>query len=161
LPAGWQHDTALAEEKADSGRVTFALTTLYTLLDSPVLAGDLWKSIDLGPKEAPVHLSIAADRASSLAIPQARLPASPRRAPRHARAARAPRHYRASRWLLALSDAVDENGLEHHESSDDRGKSGFFTDPALFLRWGTLLPHEYVHSWNGKYRRPSGLVTRD
>jgi predicted metalloprotease with PDZ domain len=23
----------------------------------------------------------------------------------------------------------------------------------------TLLPHEYVHSWNGKYRRPLGLAT--
>jgi len=25
----------------------------------------------------------------------------------------------------------------------------------------TLLPHEFVHSWNGKYRRPEGLATRD
>jgi predicted metalloprotease with PDZ domain len=24
-----------------------------------------------------------------------------------------------------------------------------------------LLPHEFVHSWNGKYRRPAGLATRN
>ena len=25
----------------------------------------------------------------------------------------------------------------------------------------SLLPHEFVHSWNGKYRRPAGLATGD
>ena len=23
---------------------------------------------------------------------------------------------------------------------------------------GDLLPHEFTHSWNGKFRRPAGLV---
>jgi predicted metalloprotease with PDZ domain len=165
LPAGWRYDTALALEKtagggAKDGALTFSPATLYTLIDSPVLAGDLFRTIDLGPPEAPVLLSIAADRASALAVPEARLVAY-RRVPAEALALFGARHYRAYHWLLALSDAIDNNGLEHHESSDDRGKVGFFTDEALLLRWGTLLPHEYVHSWNGKYRRPAGLATRD
>jgi predicted metalloprotease with PDZ domain len=25
--------------------------------------------------------------------------------------------------------------------------------------WGWLMPHEYVHSWNGKFRRPADMVT--
>src|SRR5207253_10244199 len=25
----------------------------------------------------------------------------------------------------------------------------------------TILSHEFVHSWNGKYRRPAGLATAD
>src|SRR5262249_30006184 len=25
--------------------------------------------------------------------------------------------------------------------------------------FGDLLPHEFTHSWNGKYRRPEGLAT--
>jgi predicted metalloprotease with PDZ domain len=161
LPAGWRYDTALTGGiLGKDGAITFAPTTLYTLLDAPVLAGDLWKSIDFGPPEAPVHLSLAADRASSLAIPEARL-AAYRRVPGEALALFGARHYRAYHWLLALSDAIDNNGLEHHESSDDRGKAAFFTDDALLLRWGPLLPHEYVHSWNGKYRRPAGLAVRD
>jgi predicted metalloprotease with PDZ domain len=173
LPVGWQYDTALALEgtkgspgtpgtPGTSGKdaIAFAPTPLYTLIDAPVLAGDLFKSIDFGPKEAPVRLSIAADRASALAISETRL-AAISRVPAEALALFGARHYRAYHWLLALSDALDDNGLEHHESSDDRGKASFFTDEALLLRWGVLLPHEYVHSWNGKYRRPAGLAVRD
>jgi predicted metalloprotease with PDZ domain len=174
LPAGWQYDTALLPEQAGgtpgkpgtpgppakAGALTFAPTTLYTLLDSPVLAGDLFKTFDFGPPEAPVHLSVAADRGSALVIPEARL-AAYKRVPAEALALFGARHYRAYHWLLALSDSLDDNGLEHHESSDDRGKVTFFTDESLLLRWGTLLPHEYVHSWNGKYRRPAGLAAHD
>jgi predicted metalloprotease with PDZ domain len=163
LPAGWRYDTALdAPDKRDKkdGPVTFAPTSLYTLIDSPVLAGEIFQTLDLGPPEAPVHLSMAADQRSSLAVSEARL-AAYRRVPAEALALFGARHYRAYRWLLALSDAIDHNGLEHHESSDDRGPANMFTDEAELLREGTLLPHEYVHSWNGKYRRPAGLATRD
>src|SRR3954470_5016652 len=40
LPAGWKHDTALEMEKGvgKDGELAFAPTSLYTLIDSPVLA---------------------------------------------------------------------------------------------------------------------------
>lgn len=162
LPAGWKYDTALEMEKGagKDGELAFAPTSLYTLIDSPVLAGEIFQTLDLGPPEAPVHLSMAADRRSSLAIPEERL-AAYRRVPAEAMALFGARHYHEYRWLLALSDAVDHNGLEHHESSDDRGPADMFSDEAELVRQGTLLPHEYIHSWNGKYRRPAGLATRD
>jgi len=169
LPAGWQYDTALHLEAAPGYRpgeaprtLAFAATTLYTLLDSPLLAGDVFRTIDVAnaPGMPPVRLSLAADRRASLEVPAARL-AAYRRLPVEAEALFGARHYREYHWLVALGDTLDENGLEHHESSDDRGRPGMFTDPALLLRWGTLLPHEYVHSWNGKYRRPAGLATAD
>ena len=34
-----------------------------------------------------------------------------------------------------------------------------FLDDDLKLINGGLLPHEFTHSWNGKYRRPAGLAT--
>ncbi len=163
LPAGWRYDSALAVTSGGAekdGAVTFAPTTLYTLIDSPVLAGEIFETLKLGPPEAPVHLSMAADQRASLAVPEARL-AAYRRVPAEALALYGARHYRAYHWLLALSDALDHNGLEHHESSDNRGPSDMFTDEAQLMRQGTLLPHEYTHSWNGKYRRPAGLATRD
>jgi predicted metalloprotease with PDZ domain len=162
LPAGWKYDTAMAAEKGEGkdGAVAFASTDLYTLIDSPVLAGEFFQTVDLGPPEAPVHLSMAADRRSSLAVSEERL-AAYRRVPAEAMALFGARHYREYRWLLALSDAIDHNGLEHHESSDDRGPADMFSDEAELVRQGTLLPHEYIHSWNGKYRRPAGLATRD
>jgi predicted metalloprotease with PDZ domain len=164
LPAGWRHDTALAPdpggETEKDGLLTFAPVSVYTLIDSPVLAGEIFETFELGPAEAPVRLSIAADRPAALAVSPERL-AAYRRVPAEALALFGARHYRSYRWLLALSDAVDHNGLEHHESSDDRGPAAMFSDEAELVRQGTLLPHEYVHSWNGKYRRPAGLATRD
>jgi predicted metalloprotease with PDZ domain len=163
LPAGWRYDSALAVASGGAGKdgaVTFAPTTLYTLIDSPVLAGEIFETLEMGPPEAPVYLSMAADQRASLAVPEERL-AAYRRVPAEALALYGARHYRAYHWLLALSDAIDHNGLEHHESSDNRGPADMFTDEAQLMRQGNLLPHEYTHSWNGKYRRPAGLATRD
>jgi predicted metalloprotease with PDZ domain len=162
LPAGWQHDTALVPEgkEGKDGLLTFAPVSVYTLIDSPVLAGDIFQTFELGSPEAPLRLSLAADRRSALTVPAERL-AAYRRVPVEALALFGARHYGSYRWLLALSDAVDHNGLEHHESSDDRGPAAMFSDEAELVRQGTLLPHEYVHSWNGKYRRPAGLAARD
>ena len=39
-------------------------------------------------------------------------------------------------------------------------KNGF-SDPKLAMLNADLLPHEFTHSWNGKYRRPAGLATPD
>jgi predicted metalloprotease with PDZ domain len=160
LPAGWKFGTALTAAPGAGGDVSFAVTSLYTLIDSPVLAGEIFRTLDFGPPEAPVRLSMAADNESSLAIPEDRL-AAYRRVPAEALALFGARHYRGYHWLLALSDELDHNGLEHHESSDDRGQVNMFSDEAQLLRNGSLLPHEYVHSWNGKYRRPAGFATRD
>ncbi len=69
------------------------------------------------------------------------------------------RHYREYHFLLTLSDHVAHFGLEHHESNDSRVGEGYLTDPAQWTLGASLLPHEYTHSWNGKYRRPAGLAT--
>jgi predicted metalloprotease with PDZ domain len=157
LPAGWQHDSSLAVAGEREGTVTFAPTTLYTLIDAPVLAGDLFRTIEVGPAE---RISLAADRRSSLAVPEARI-AAYRRLPGEAQALFGGKHYRGYHWLVAISEPLEHNGLEHHESSDNRGVAGMFTDENDRVRSATLLAHEYVHSWNGKYRRPAGLAVRD
>src|SRR5262249_7396419 len=64
-------------------------------------------------------------------------------------------------FLLALSDQLPHFGLEHHESSEDRAREDFFADFTSNLTDATLIPHEFIHSWNGKYRRPDGLATHD
>jgi len=71
------------------------------------------------------------------------------------------RHYRDYHFLVTLSDDVSHFGLEHHESSDDRTPERSLIDESGRIEFSDLLPHEYVHSWNGKYRRPAGLATPD
>jgi predicted metalloprotease with PDZ domain len=69
------------------------------------------------------------------------------------------RHYRDYHFLLTLSDQVGGHGLEHHESNDSVASERSFLDPDLHMLNGSLVPHEFAHSWNGKYRRPAGLAT--
>ena len=70
-------------------------------------------------------------------------------------------HYDHYDFLLTISDYLGGEGLEHHRSSEDGVKRGYFTDWENQLRDRNLLPHEYTHSWNGKYRRGADLWTPD
>src|SRR5947207_7774853 len=71
------------------------------------------------------------------------------------------RHYPDYHFLYTLSDQVGGHGLEHHESNDSVSFERTLLDSDLHLLEADLLPHEFVHSWNGKYRRPAGLATRN
>ena len=161
LPAGWKFGTALPIAKQDGDTVEFAPAPLTTLVDSPVLAGRYFRAVELTPGQNPPHeLDIAADSAAALAItPDTEL--ALHNLVMEAGALFGSRHYRDYHFLLTLSDDVAHFGLEHHESSDDRTSERSLIDDAERLEFATLLPHEFVHSWNGKYRRPSGLATPD
>jgi predicted metalloprotease with PDZ domain len=69
------------------------------------------------------------------------------------------RHYDHYDFLFSRSDSVGGKGLEHHQSSEDGTRANYFTDWAAGVAGRALLPHEYVHSWNGKFRRPADLWT--
>ena len=161
LPEDWKFGTALPVAKKNADTVEFKTVSLATLIDSPVLAGRHFRRIELTPGVTPAHyLEIAADSDEALNAP-AELIDKYRKLIREARALFTATHYREYHFLLALSDQIGHFGLEHHESSDDQARENYLTDSTSNLVGATLLPHEYVHSWNGKYRRPEGLATRD
>jgi len=160
IPPDWKFDIALDPERTDSGHIWLPQTTLYTLIDSPLLAGEYFRLIPLTDGPGKTRISIAADAPGDLAMSDAMV-AGMRRVVGEAMDLLGPGHYRKYVWLMALSDALDtQNGLEHHESTDIRDTENLFTDPERLIEARTL-PHEYVHSWNGKYRRPQGLATRN
>ena len=68
-------------------------------------------------------------------------------------------HYDHYDFLVSLSDTLGRQGLEHHQSSEDSTKANYFTDWPAGVLESDLLPHEYTHSWNGKFRRPADLWT--
>lgn len=161
LPAGWNFGTALPGAKQNGDTITFDPVPLNTLVDSPVLAGRYFKAIQLTPGAAPSHeLDIAADRPSSLIMPP-EMEVHFHDLVEQAFALFGVRHYRNYHFLVTLSDDVAHFGLEHHESSDDRTAANSLTDEAARNDFADLLPHEFVHSWNGKYRRPADLATPD
>jgi predicted metalloprotease with PDZ domain len=161
LPAGWKFGTALPITKQDGDTIEFAQEPLTTLVDSPVIAGKYFRAIQLTPGQNPPHeIDIAADSSAALAMtPDTELHLHNLIA--EAGALFGARHYHDYHFLLTLSDDVAHFGLEHHESSDDRTSERSLIDDSQRMEFAGLLPHEYVHSWNGKYRRPEGLATPD
>jgi predicted metalloprotease with PDZ domain len=161
LPAGWKFGTALPGAKQTGDTVSFAAVRLDALVDAPVLSGRYFRVIQLTPGENPAHeIDIAADSAAALAMtPETEMQLKHLVA--ETGALFGVRHYRDYHFLLTLSDDVAHFGLEHHESSDDRVPERDLIDAGGRIDFSGLLPHEFVHSWNGKYRRPAGLATPD
>jgi predicted metalloprotease with PDZ domain len=168
VPADWRWATALEAApaadadagKAPAGGVHFAPVSLEALVDSPLATGRYFRQIPLSDSPVPVRLDLFADRAENLAASDEQI-RHQQRLVKEAAALFGARHYRHYDFLFVLSDLTGHFGLEHHESSDDRLGADYFTDPDYYLAGSDLLPHEYTHSWNGKYRRPAGLLTPD
>lgn len=161
LPEGWKFATALKRAKESPDGTEFAPVPLTTLVDSPVLAGAFFRSVRLNEgKTPPVYLDLVADGATALGASDDWL-SRYRRLAAEAVALFGATHYTQYHFLVTLSDGTAHFGLEHHESSDDRMPERGLIDPDLQPLSATLLPHEMVHSWNGKYRRPADLLTSD
>jgi predicted metalloprotease with PDZ domain len=160
LPAGWEYATALAGARRQGDTVQFAPVTLEHLVDSPLFAGRHVRRIDLdGDAAAPVRLNVFADRASELAATPEQIEFH-RRVVREAVTLFGTRQYRHYDFLLAVSEHFSGIGLEHHQSSENGVRPGYFTDwTGSTATSRDLLPHEMVHSWNGKFRRPADLWT--
>jgi predicted metalloprotease with PDZ domain len=158
LPAGWQYGTALPVASASGGAIEFQPCSLTTLIDSPLSAGSHYRTVELGVDDGrPHYLHIAADSDRALEI-QPETVAEYKRLVAETGALFGARHYRNYHFLLSLSDHIAHFGLEHHESSDDRIGERSLVDEAPRSVEAPLLPHEFTHSWNGKYRRPAGLA---
>ena len=159
LPASWQWASALESESVAGNRAVFKRVDLETLIDSPLYAGRYTARLDLDPgSKVPVHLNLFADRPGLLSVEPKQLEAH-RALVRQAYKLFGSHHFAHYDFLYSLSDQIQQTGLEHHQSSENG------SDPDLFTSWDKtayqrdLLPHEFTHSWNGKFRRPADLWT--
>jgi predicted metalloprotease with PDZ domain len=159
LPAGWKFATALKTTALTPDGAQFAPVSLTTLVDSTLLAGRYFRDVPLGGTPT-VTLRIAADTPVALNM-SADTEGHYKRLVREANELFGATHYNHYDFLWALTDQIMPDGLEHHESSDDRSPLRALLDDPIRRAEANLLPHEYVHSWNGKYRRPEGLSTPD
>jgi predicted metalloprotease with PDZ domain len=158
IPSGWKYATALTTASVNGDEIRFAPETLTHLVDSPVLIGSILRKIDLPPSGPYRHtLNIAADSDAATVTPDD-FAAGYKALVDEARALFGAEHYRHYDWLVTLSDGVEHFGLEHHESSDNRTDENILAEDSTRRSLAGLLAHEYVHSWNGKYRRPAGLA---
>jgi predicted metalloprotease with PDZ domain len=157
LPAGWTAATALDGMRQQGSKLTWAETNYEILVDSPIFAGKYFRKWELGQN---VTLNVVADKAALLDAKPEHI-ALHRNLVIEARLAFGANHFDHYDLLLALTDRMGGIGLEHHRSSENQ------LEPTAFTEWDknefdrNLLPHEYSHSWSGKYRRPARLWTPD
>jgi predicted metalloprotease with PDZ domain len=159
VPNAWKYGTALPIDRESGNDVDFKPASLTTLIDSPLSTGRHYRSVAIGTDNGiPHYVHFAGDSEESVAVPDD-LIAHYRSLVQETGALFQSRHYRDYHFLVTLSDHVANFGLEHHESSDDRVKERALTEASGRTAEASLLSHEFVHSWNGKYRRPDGLVS--
>ncbi len=166
LPTGWKAATALRDADdhlaapAADGWWRFGAVTLEHLVDSPVFAGAHFKRIELDPPGTPrpVALDLVADTDDQLDATEAQVDAH-RRLVHQADLLYGARHFRHYDLLLSQSETFGGIGLEHHESSENGVWTDYFRDWDRAVQERELLPHEFTHSWNGKFRRPADLWT--
>ena len=159
LPEGWKFGTSLPVSKQAGNQVAFKPISLDMLVDSPVIAGQYYRAIDITPAGEAIHheLDMVADSEAALNISADNQKQMVNLVAESGKLFGA-RHYRNYHFLLTLSDHVAHFGLEHHESNDSRLGERALLGPGAGMSLGSLLAHEFVHSWNGKYRRPASLT---
>jgi predicted metalloprotease with PDZ domain len=159
LPDEWQFGTALPI--AERGTIIrFQPVSLTTLVDSPVVTGKYYRNVKLVESAPTSEMDIVADSPGGLALPAEKI-TQYRRLVAEAAALFGATHYLHYHFLVALAENIFHDGIEHHESSLNTATENAFTDKDLLATESDLLPHEFVHSWNGKYRRPASLTTPD
>lgn len=159
LPASWKYGTSLPVEHVTGNEITFKPAYLDFLVDSPIIAGQYYRTIDITPpgESIPHELDVAADSEIALNISDENKNEMTNLVAESGKLF-GTRHYRDYHFLLALSDHLHPSGLEHHESSASRLPERLLLSPGAGMDLGGLLAHEFVHSWNGKYRRPADLT---
>lgn len=161
LPSGWSYATSLPVRASGNDTVAFEQVSLTRLVDSPVMGGDHVRSIPLSEgKEAPVTLDLIGDTPEALQADALQIMRCQKMV-REVDSLFGVRHFNSYHFLVSLSDVLITDGIEHHESTDIRLPERAFLDENIWKRRSYLLPHEYIHSWNGKYRRPYGLTFND
>jgi len=167
VPAGWGIGTSLTPISAydpqhpAGGVVHYAATTVEMLEDSPIMTGIYFHEFALAPEVTPRHyIDVVGDSPEDIEIRSSVIEHWNRLVLEAGAMYGAP-HYRAYHFLLALRGKSGGGGLEHHESSDNSLPERALTTDDNEMAASDLLPHEFTHSWNGKYRRPAGLATPD
>ena len=163
LPRGWHYGTALKGSTTNEpGKVEFQVSALSRLVDSPLIAGEYYRAIDLTPPGEPIHheIDIVAESEAALAMPD-ELRKGLTNVVAESGKLFGSRHYGEYHFLLTLSDHTAHFGVEHHESNDSRLGERALISPGAAHEGGALLSHEFAHSWCGKFRRPAGEDVAD
>ncbi len=160
LPPSFHAASSLQVDRINGSTISYRETSLAALVDSPVFAGRYTQHWSLAQDDS-VSLDLVADAPEDLAV-----------APRQIEALSAmvsavetlfvSKHFRRYKFLASASDVLpNDGGIEHLESGEIAVPADYFLKPQSYPQMATLFAHEFIHSWNGLYRRPEGMRTQD
>jgi predicted metalloprotease with PDZ domain len=160
FPETWQFAGALEVAGHNGAETLFKPVDIEELVDSPLYAGKYFKRIDLDPgAKVPVTLAMVADAAENLEAAPKQIDAH-RALVQQAYKLFGSHHYDHYDFLMALSDEFGFSGLEHHQSGENGVRPSYFSDWDHQQSWrSNLVSHEFIHSWDGKFRRPADQLT--
>jgi predicted metalloprotease with PDZ domain len=160
FPESWQFAGALELSEHSGADAKFKPVNIEELIDSPVYAGKNFKRIDLDPgAKVPVFLNMLADGPENLEASAKQIDAH-RALVQQAYKLFGSHHYDHYDFLMALSDEFSFSGLEHHQSGENGVRPTYFPDWDHQQSWrSNLVSHEFIHSWDGKFRRPADQLT--
>ncbi len=163
LASGWHAATSLktvaGTMEPTSSVVNFQPVSLEQLVDSPMIAGRYFREIALAPEVSPRHyLDVVADHPEDLEVPQARIDELSQ-AIHQAGLLFSSYHYDEYRFLITLSNNISGAAIDHLQCLDNRRRANFFRNEKRQKLFANYTIHDFLHSWNGKYRRPEGLAT--
>jgi predicted metalloprotease with PDZ domain len=164
LPDGWKLGTSLTTAKSEGAVTSFQPMTLRRVVDSPLICGEYFRTIDLTSKALPANappgfLHLTSEAASAIDIDE-KLIAQYRKLYAEALTLFGGARFESYHFLVVCSDTLPRNGLEHLASSFNAVGERELIDDKKRKSWPAyLLPHEFVHAWCGKFRRPAGMVS--
>lgn len=167
LPAGWQVSSALQSVDSPGGHSTrYASSTLRTYVDSPIMCGlhrrvySLIEPAEEG-KIAPHRLHVFSESAAGVDMNEDVVDRLRHMVTQTARLIGS-QPFDQFEVLLAATDQIPANGLEHSRSTLNVLPLRDLASLSGLKGWSRLLiPHEYLHTWCGKYRRPAEMATTD
>ena len=146
------------------GAFAFAPVSLRTLVDSPIMFGRHYQSFDLAEESdlcPPHQLHVFADDAETTEVSEDVLN-NYREMVRQTALLVGAHPFDRFDILLGITDSLPKNGLEHARSTFNILPPKSLQSAKTLKGWDRLLvPHEYLHAWCGKYRRPAGMLTTD
>ncbi len=160
FPQGWKFATALETVESTDNTAHFKPVSLTDLIDSPTYIGRYFKRWDITPGDGPpVFFNVVADNAESL-VADEKMIAPHRELIKQSYKVFGRPPYSHYDFLMAFSDIFGgTGGLEHRQSTEIGTGPNYFAKYATAAHQRPVVPHEFAHAWNGKFKRPADLTT--